>query len=1768
MPVDRTPKGKPAAKEAVEGTGKEKQHDESAIFEGFAEWEISADSETVKEITSLSRQRDQVTMKVVRVQRALVAARNLVSLSQLRTYMKNIDVAYNEYSAVHSKLVAIIPQESFQQQEEVYVAFEDRYNFVRTTIDELIMAHENASVRSQAPQQQIIVQQQPLKAPIPTFDGDYANWPKFKAIFQDLMANSGDSNAIKLYHLDKALVGAATGALDAKVISEGNYQQAWTILTDRYENKRIIVETHVRGLFNLQGMSSGSHKEVRRLLDECTRHVESLKYLEQEFLGISDLFLVHMLTTAMDNTTRMAWEGTQKKGVLPKYAQTITFLQSRCEMLENCETAFQKVNAQPASKSTPKVQAFQPKASNPKVHAAATTPISKEVCDFCQGAHRNYQCNALGNMSFDKRMEKVRTTGVCFNCLRKGHSSKECSSPRCCQKCQKRHHTQLHNDEVNREPKANVSVSKEESRTVQPNSTVANPPSGRDIPSTSCSCNYADSTKTVFLLTAVVNVLDENNQLHSCRVLLDSGSQKHRVNVPICGINDVRTVAHDKVMVNIRSRLTDFQAHVECFGYAQSDPEFYKPDKIDMLLGAELFFKLMRPGHIKLDDSLPDLRETCLGWVLGGVFTNTIHANQPQHSLIVSLDDIEESIQRFWRLEEVPDSSPLTKEEQECEAHFVATHQRDENGRYQVRLPFKDNVHDLSDCRAVALKRFQMLQRRLQRNPDLKEEYVQFMREYEELGHCHEVREEDDPPHQQNYYLPHHAVLRPSSSTTKCRVVFDASAKPTVNNRSLNEVLQVGAVVQKELYDVILRFCKYPVAFTADVPKMYRQIKMHPRDTHYLRVFWCEQPSEPLRVLELTTVTYGTASAPFQATRCLQQLADDESTDFPIGAQIAKEDFYVDDALSGANSLPEALEAARQLEGLLKRGGFSLHKWCSNSKEFLDHIPNDRLEQPVPLGEYGPNGVIKVLGLLWDPKADHFLIARPPQCDLNQRSTKRIIYSEVAKLFDPLGLVSPVIVVAKLLVQQLWKHKIGWDVPVNDSIQERWVEFANTLPALDKIAIPRRVTFHDAVSYEIHGFADASSLAYGACVYVRSLFSNGSAKMKLLSSKSKVAPLHDLSTPRKELCAALLLTRLIQRIIPAMQMEFRDVVLWSDSQIVLAWMKRSADRLKIFVRNRIHEINTSTAGYRWCYIRSGDNPADIVSRGQLPNDLRRNNLWWTGPSFLTKLEYDEEELVDIPDQQLPEMTSTEIVTSAVVEQFPLFSRFSDFRKIERIMALVLRFIANIRTKNRSQRIFNRYVTISELRRSNFTIMRMVQESELGDEIRRVQTNKPCRKLGGLNPVFVDGLLRVGGRLQHSNLRAETKNPIILPNRHPLTKQLIRTIHIEHLHLGQNGLIAAMRQRYWLLSARSTIRQVTRNCVRCFRTNPNMSTQLMGNLPQPRINPAPPFAVTGVDYAGPFWIKMGNYRSRLIKAYVAVFVCMVTKAVHLEVVSDLTSDAFLAALQRFISRRGMVQQLHSDNATNFRGAQHELHQLYQQFQDQQFTGRIQSFCQPKEIERHFIPPNAPEFGGLWEAAVKSTKRHLVRVVGYSKLSFEELTTILTEIEAVLNSRPLFSISSEPADIEVITPAHYLIGRPLTAVPEPSLEDIQINRLKRWQHLQKMREDFWKSWSRDYLCSLQPRSKNTKTTSNLRPGMVVLLEDKNQPPLNWKLGRIMQVFPGPDGLVRAIDVSSNGVTYRRPINRIAVLPIEDNEPPTLSDVESTSQPGGVCSVRNKL
>ncbi|XP_053691588.1 uncharacterized protein LOC128740103 [Sabethes cyaneus] len=718
-------------------------------------------------------------------------------------------------------------------------------------------------------------------------------------------------------------------------------------------------------------------------------------------------------------------------------------------------------------------------------------------------------------------------------------------------------------------------------------------------------------------------------------------------------------------------------------GLVLADPKFHIPDKVDLLIGGELFFDLLKPGHLSLAGGLPQLRDTQLGWIIAGVIIEPPHASNVSPMYVhASVADIERNMQQFWQIEEVPDVPNLSTEEIACEAHFLSTYQRDESGRFMVQLPFNSDLPLLDDCRALALKRFLMLEKRFVRNPELRIQYVDFIREYETLGHCREIMESEDPPNQQSYYLPHHAVLRPSS--TKCRVVFDASAKSSPSHLSLNEVLHVGPVVQNDLHHIMLRFRKFKVAFTGDICKMYRQVVEAPSDRRFLRIFWREQPSLPLRVLELCTVTYGTASAPYQATMCLVQLVKEDGENFPIAARSMKEETYMDDVLSGADSVEDAVVAKEQLKKLLGRGGFPIRKWCSNSQQLMENIPIDERETMTP-GEQGVDETIKVLGLRWDPTADTLKIVYHPNPPVKQPPTKRTVYSEIAKFFDPLGLVSPVIVLVKLLAQKLWQLKINWDDP-----------------------------------------SPTSCMVF-----------------------------------RKELCAALLLTRLLAKVLPALDIPVQEVVLWSDSTIVLAWLKKPLNQLQLIVRNRVAVILQHTDKFRWEH---------------LPEDSATNTLWWHGPSYFEVECYEVVIPDEIPEEALPELKAT-VAISDIRMYMPLFfSNYSKFRKLQRIVGYIRRFANNCRKQNPTDRELRPHLTVHELRRATETIIHVIQHAHFADEIKRVLDNEPCKRLGNLRPIYTNDLLHVGGRLDRSQLPFESRHQIILPDKDPVIHRFIQQMH--------------------------------------------------------------------------------------------------------------------------------------------------------------------------------------------------------------------------------------------------------------------------------------------------------------------------------------------------------------------------------------------------------
>ncbi|KMQ87811.1 hypothetical protein RF55_12816 [Lasius niger] len=322
---------------------------------------------------------------------------------------------------------------------------------------------------------------------------------------------------------------------------------------------------------------------------------------------------------------------------------------------------------------------------------------------------------------------------------------------------------------------------------------------------------------------------------------------------------------------------------------------------------------------------------------------------------------------------------------------------------------------------------------------------------------------------------------------------------------------------------------------------------------------------------------------------------------------------------------------------------------------------------------------------------------------------------------------------------------------------------------------------------------------------------------------------------------------------------------------------------------------------------------------------------------------------------------------------------------------------------------------------------------------------------------------------------------------------------------------------------------------------------MGSLPRARVQPSRPFLHTGVDYAGLIWLRTAKGRGhKAYKAFIAVFVCFSTRAVHLEAVSDYSADAFLAAFRRFISRRGMCQAVYSDQGTTFVGADSQLRALFRAGGRDSY--RILGRLMDDGIRWHFNPPAAPHFGGLWEAAVKAMKHHLRRVIGKTKLTFEEVTTFLSEVEACLNSRSLQALTDDPEDLDALTPGHFIVGVPLNAIPEPSLVDVPSNRLSRWRLLQQMRDHLWQRWSQEYLQALAPRPKWWSTTGQLREGQLCLVKNENTPPCRWPLARIIRLRPGDDGQVRVVDLQTGQGELTRPVVKLVPLPSADTaEPP---------------------
>ncbi|XP_053692622.1 uncharacterized protein LOC128741071 [Sabethes cyaneus] len=1320
--------------------------------------------------------------------------------------------------------------------------------------------------------------------------------------------------------------------------------------------------------------------------------------------------------------------------------------------------------------------------------------------------------------------------------------------------------------------------------------TSSSPPPTSHV-STSLLGNTKSVPATVLLQTAVVKVSDINGHTVWARALLDPASQinliteelsqqltlrRIKTHQEIGGVGNSTVVSSHIVIAKIKSHcstfIADFSFHVlsgitrelpaRALATAEwtipneivlADPTFYQPGRIDMILGMEVYYELIQEGLVRLGPHLPVLQKTTLGWVVSGKVGNS-SAPTLRIANICTATAIDEQLARFWEIESCYAKSTLSVEETLCEAHFAATTVRNEMGRFVVQLPKRNSVlATLGNSEEIAIRRFLALERRLNANPPLKEAYSNFIDEYYRLGHMVEPSAPFDLP---SYFLPHHCVIKPDSLTTKLRVVFDASCA-TDTGVSLNDALMIGPVVQDDLLSIVLRFRMHRYAIIADVEKMYRQVAVHSPDRALQQILWRNSPQEPLRTYQLTTVTYGTSCAPYLATKCLQELSKSVQNTQPKIARIVGSDFYMDDLLTGVDDICDGQQLCSQLLNVLNSAGFPLRKWSSNCPMVLEHLPPDILDERQLFELDSSSAAIKTLGLQWQTNTDQFIFGIP-KWNESTVITKRTILSDAAKLFDPLGLVGPVIVRAKICMQDLWRDQKTWDEPLSEEFQERWREFKNSLTTLQDLIIPRwAIQVDSPSSIEIHGFCDSSEKAYGACIYLRAIAANGTIAVNLLTAKSKVAPLGDtkkqkrICLPRLELSSALLLAHLFQKVQHAIRLNTKPFF-WTDSTIVLHWLAATPSRWKTFVANRVSEIQHITASGIWSHVSGSENPADIISRGMDPEQLQHTSTWWHGPDWLSKQPRFWPSLsplhIELFDQQdLEERPITLVAQPITVNS--IFSLRSSYMALVRIVAWMQRFCYNSQPKNLALRR-NGCLRVPEIKEAEKTLVRIAQSEIFSEDLSSIAKTgqvKPNSQLKLLTPLVCQGILRVRGRLQHAAVSYDRKHPMILPAKHPLTDLIARYYHEKLLHAGPQFLIAGLREKFWPLRIRNLVRRTVHSCISCFRCRPRVQDQIMGDLPPERVSPTLPFVHTGVDLCGPLYYRHPQRRSQHTKTYIAIFVCLSVKAIHIELVGDLSTGSFIAALRRFLARRGKPRLIECDNATNFKGASRELAELKRQFNSQQMQQSITSSCTEEGIEFKFIPPRSPNFGGLWEAAVRSLKAHLRATIGNAVLTAEQLTTLLAQIESCLNSRPLTQMTAEPEDLEVLTPGHFLIHRSLTAPAEPSLENVPINRLDRWQVVQEYVRRLWRRWSTEYLSGLQPRTKWTREKDNIAIGTMVLVKEENLPPLKWRFGRIVHIFRADDGNIRVVVVRTKDGEFRRAISKICVLPIRQPSPP---------------------
>ncbi|XP_055617605.1 uncharacterized protein LOC129762983 [Toxorhynchites rutilus septentrionalis] len=1159
----------------------------------------------------------------------------------------------------------------------------------------------------------------------------------------------------------------------------------------------------------------------------------------------------------------------------------------------------------------------------------------------------------------------------------------------------------------------------------------------------------------------------------------------------------------------------------------------------------------------------PVATKTRLGWVVhgGSEKHDTFVGHHTVHTcpcLLGNVDTLEHSVQEYLSLEGIGITKPavaLTSKEDQRALQILKRIVQTDNGHYETHLLWKYDKFRLPNSKPVALRRFYCLEARMKREPALAAVLRAQIDDYRRKGYIRKLTKDEELKieTQPVWYIPIFPVFNPNKPN-KVRIVWDCAAE--TRGISLNSMLLKGPDQVIPLDVVLYKFRENKVGLSGDIREMFLQVLIAKADQSFQLFLWKDPEDEQPSTNVAQVMTFGASCSPSCAQYVKNLNADKYAVLFPRAVEAITKRHYVDDMLVSVETEEEAIQLACEVRHIHAQGGFDIRNWISNSSTVLHALEEKKTdEKSLHIG--AEMATEKVLGMWWCTATDNFTykLSRKHDADLlagERKPTKREVLRMLMSIFDPLGLISNVLIILKILFQEVWRSAIGWDDEIPNSIHDKWDQWLQVLAKVKEVSIPRcyryMTTISSPIIVQLHTFVDASELGYAAVVYLR--FEQGNTvECMIVGAKSRVAPLKFVSIPRLELQSAMIGARLANTISKALTFNITEKFYWTDARDVLCWIRSDHRQYSVYVGWRVSEILETTDASCWKWVCSKDNVADEATKWKRQLNIRSDSRWIRGPNFLWQAKH------AWPTEPFNTISTTEKLRAHLlyhnVVQEPLIQvdKFSSWHRLMRIVATVLRFVENLRYKARGKDRKIGPLTNDELRGASNLLYRQTQSESFPDETAILFNTDTTEKripksssIFNLNP-FLDNqnVMRMHGRIHACEYAStDARNPVILPKDHHITKLIVNDYHCRYHHRNHETVLNELRQVFRIQKLRVLYRKVRANCQLCKNQRASPQPPPMGDLPRGRLAAfTRPFSFIGIDYFGPLSVAVGR---RIEKRWGVLITCLTIRAVHLKIAHSMDADSCIKALRNFMARRGVPIKIYSDQGTNFIAANKELKAALKEIEHNKI---IQEIVSP-QTEWEFLPPASPHMGSSWERLVQTVKINLQQMKPGRNPSDETLRNLLAEIENLINSRPLTHVPVDDPDAPVLTPNHFILGSSSGLKPGTCLDDSAVVLRRSWRASQVEANIFWRRWVRDYLPELTRRTKWFNTVKSIEINDVVIVIDPELPRNCWPKGRIISVNQGKDGQVRSATVQTKSGIYERPATKIAVLDVRREEP----------------------